>query len=103
MQKSSKFLLEIMTLVSLANIMGIDEVFSVGGRSFIQIRKSKGPKIYPWGTPCFLVPQFEYVVWVKFDDFISIVCFFICYIRSEPTCCCSLNSKPKRNLVNKIS
>jgi hypothetical protein len=31
--------------------MGIDEVFNVGGRSFIQIRKSKGLKIDPWGTP----------------------------------------------------
>jgi hypothetical protein len=30
MQKSSKFLLEIITLVLSANIMGIDEVFSVG-------------------------------------------------------------------------
>jgi hypothetical protein len=35
MQKSSKFLLEIVTLVSSANIMGTDEVFSVGGRSCI--------------------------------------------------------------------
>jgi hypothetical protein len=35
MQKSSKFLLEIMTLVASANIMGTDEVFSVQDRSFI--------------------------------------------------------------------
>jgi hypothetical protein len=42
MQKSSNFLLEIMTLVSSANIMGIEEVFSVGGRPFIYIRKSRG-------------------------------------------------------------
>jgi hypothetical protein len=35
MQKSSKFLLEIMTLVSSANIMGIAKVFIVGDRSFI--------------------------------------------------------------------
>jgi hypothetical protein len=34
MQKSSKFLIEIMTLVSSANIMGIDEAFRVGGMSF---------------------------------------------------------------------
>jgi hypothetical protein len=40
MQKSPKFLLENMTLVSSANIMGIDEVFSIQGRSFIQIMKS---------------------------------------------------------------
>jgi hypothetical protein len=31
-QKSSKFLLEIMTLVSSANIMGTVKVFIVGGR-----------------------------------------------------------------------
>jgi hypothetical protein len=35
MQKSSRFLLEIMMLVSSANIMGIAKVFIVGGRSFI--------------------------------------------------------------------
>jgi hypothetical protein len=35
MQKSPKFLLEIMIIVSSANIMGIDEVFNVGGKSFI--------------------------------------------------------------------
>jgi hypothetical protein len=42
-----------MTLVSSANIMGIDEVFSVGGRLFMKTRKSKDPKIDPWGTPLF--------------------------------------------------
>jgi hypothetical protein len=35
LQKSSKFLPEIITLVSSANIIGIDEVFTVGWRSFI--------------------------------------------------------------------
>jgi hypothetical protein len=35
MQKSFKFLQEIMTLVSSANIMSVDEVFGVGGRLFI--------------------------------------------------------------------
>jgi hypothetical protein len=35
MQKISKFLPEIMILLSSVNIMGIDEVFIVGGRSFI--------------------------------------------------------------------
>jgi hypothetical protein len=35
MQKSPKFLLEIMRPVSSANIMGTDEVFSIGERSFI--------------------------------------------------------------------
>jgi hypothetical protein len=40
-QKSSKFLLEIKTLVSSANIMGFDELFIVGGRSFMYIIKAK--------------------------------------------------------------
>jgi hypothetical protein len=35
MQKSSKFLLEIMALVSSINIMGIAKVLIVGGRLFI--------------------------------------------------------------------
>jgi hypothetical protein len=35
MQKSSKFLLEIMTLVSSANSMGVAKEFIVGGRSFL--------------------------------------------------------------------
>jgi hypothetical protein len=48
-----------MTLVSSANIMGTDKLFIVGGRSFIWIMKSKGPKIGPCGTPCSLIPQFE--------------------------------------------
>jgi hypothetical protein len=52
-QKSSKFLLEIMTLVSSAN-MGSVKVFIVGGKSFMYIMKSKGPRIDPWGTPCFI-------------------------------------------------
>jgi hypothetical protein len=45
-EKSSKFLLEIITLVSSVNEMGSDKVFIVGGRSFY-IMKSKGPKIDP--------------------------------------------------------
>jgi hypothetical protein len=77
MKKSSKCLLKIMTLGSLANVIGIGigTVFSAGRRSFIQIRKSRGPKIDPRGTPCFIVPQFERMLWVKFDGFISVFCF----------------------------
>jgi hypothetical protein len=58
-QKSPKFLLEIMTLVSSENIMGSVKVFIVGGRASMYIMKSKGPRIDPWGTPCFIVTQFE--------------------------------------------
>jgi hypothetical protein len=58
-QKSSKFLLEIMTLVTSVIIMGSDEIFIVGGKSFTYIMKNKGPRIDPWGTPRFTVLQFE--------------------------------------------
>jgi hypothetical protein len=46
-EKSSKLLLEIITLVSSAYEMCSDKVFIIGGRSFIYITKSKGPKIDP--------------------------------------------------------
>jgi hypothetical protein len=58
-EKSSTFLLEIVTLVSSVNKMVSDEILIVGGRSFIYVMKSKGPKIDPWGTPCFPLPHFE--------------------------------------------
>jgi hypothetical protein len=41
-QKSSKFLLEIVTLVSPANIMGSYKVIIVGRRLLIRITKKKG-------------------------------------------------------------
>jgi hypothetical protein len=56
-QKSSKFLLEIMTLVSSANIMDSVKVFVVGGWPFMYIMKMKDPRIDPWRTPCFIVPS----------------------------------------------
>jgi hypothetical protein len=66
-QNSSKFLVEIITLVS-----SVNKVFIVGGKSFIYIKESKGPKIDPWGTSCFTVPHFE----ENFsNDFISVSCF----------------------------
>jgi hypothetical protein len=58
-EKSSKFLLEIITIVSSVNKMGSYKVFIVVGESFIYIKKSKGPKIHPWGTPWFTIPHFE--------------------------------------------
>ena len=56
-QKSSKFQLEIMTLVSLANNNGSDTEFILRGRSLIYIMNIRGPRIGPWGTPCFSVPS----------------------------------------------
>jgi hypothetical protein len=43
--RSSKFLLEIITLLSSANKMGSNKVFIVGGRSFIYVKKSKALKL----------------------------------------------------------
>jgi hypothetical protein len=86
MEKSSKFLLEIITLVSSLNKMGSDEVFIVGGRSFIYIMKSKVPKIDPLGTPCCTVPHFEENFSNDFYQF-----FVFCLSGSEPVSYCSLN------------
>jgi hypothetical protein len=58
-EKSSKFLLEVITLVSSMNKMGSDKVVIVGCGSFTYIKKSKGPKIDPWGTPWFTIPHLK--------------------------------------------
>jgi hypothetical protein len=77
-EKSSKLLLEIITLVSPANKMGSDRVFIVGGRSFIYIMKNKGPKIDPWGTLMFYCSHFE----ENFPkDFILVFCFL--FVRHD--------------------
>jgi hypothetical protein len=45
--------------MSSANSIDIDLLFLVIGRSFIYMRKSKGPKTEPGGTPCLTVAQFD--------------------------------------------
>jgi len=88
-EKSSKFLLEIIILLSSLNKMDSDKVFIVRGRSFMYIMKSKGPKIDPWGTSCFTVLHFE----KNFsNDFISVFLFSIRQIGSEAVSYCSLNT-----------
>jgi hypothetical protein len=72
MEKSSNFLLEIITLVSSGNKMDCDKVFIVGSRSFKYVMKSKSSKIDHWRIPCFTIPHFE----ENFsNDFISVFCF----------------------------
>jgi hypothetical protein len=56
-EKSSKFLLDIMTLESPANNIGCDIEMILGGRSFIYIMNCRGRRIDAWGTTCFIVPQ----------------------------------------------
>jgi hypothetical protein len=53
-QQLSTFLLEIMTLVSSAN-MGSHKEFMLRGRSFMYIMNSKVSVINLWGTPYFNV------------------------------------------------
>lgn len=50
--------------VSSVNNIGLDFPLTVIDKLFIQRRKSRGPKIYPCGTPCFIRPQFENVLQV---------------------------------------
>ena len=58
-QKSSKFLLEIMTLVSSTNDVVPDVAFILRGMSLVYIMDNRGPRTDTWGTPCFNVPQSE--------------------------------------------
>jgi hypothetical protein len=68
--------------------MGSDKLCIVGGRSFIYIMKTRGPKIDPWGTPCLIFPHFE----ENFsNDFILVFLFSIYQIGCEPLNYCSLN------------
>jgi len=50
---------EIIKLVSSATKTKLLLVFTREGRSFIYKRKSRGPSIDPWGTPCVILPQSE--------------------------------------------
>jgi hypothetical protein len=58
-QKSSKFRLEVMTLVSSAYNIGSDTECILGGGSFIYIMNIRGHRFVPWGAQCFSVPQSE--------------------------------------------
>ena len=42
-------------LVLSSNRIGTDLSFTNLGKSFINMRRSKGPKTGPWGTPCLIV------------------------------------------------
>jgi hypothetical protein len=48
--------------------MGSGEIFIVGGKSFTYIMKRKGPRIDPWGTPCFIVSSLRKILYL--GDFI---------------------------------
>jgi hypothetical protein len=87
-QKSSKFLLEIFTLVSSANKMSSVKVFIIAGRSFIYIMKSKGPQIDFWELHVSLFPILRKISQIILFQFF----FSICQTESEPVSYCSLNA-----------
>jgi hypothetical protein len=83
-EKSSTFLLEIVTLVSSVNKIISDKVYIVGGRSFIHIMKNKSD---PLGLHVLLFPILR-----KISQIISFhFSFSICQIGSEAVSYCSLN------------
>jgi len=47
------------TIVSSAINMGLENVFIPRGRSLIYRINNKCPRIDPWGTPHFIVPQWD--------------------------------------------
>jgi hypothetical protein len=63
--------------VSSANKIGSAKEFIFSRRSFIYIVNSKGPRIDPWGTSCFNVPQSEKQFSVALGDFISTFCLLL--------------------------
>jgi len=90
-QKPSKFLLDIMTLVSLANNIGYDTEFYSGGKLFIHFMNNRVHRINPWGTPRFNVLQSE----KKLSCFRWIYCNLLSPISEtgpEPICWYSSHS-----------
>jgi hypothetical protein len=88
-EKSSKCLLEIMTLA--ANNLGSDTECIPKGRSFIYIMNNRGHKINPWETPCFSLPHSEKKIRAVLGDFTSTFCHVI-EIGLEPIFRYSWNS-----------
>jgi hypothetical protein len=74
---TSKFLFEIMTLVSTANNISSDKDFFLRGKSFVYIMINKGPGIDPWGIPYFNVPQSKKKLSVVLRDFTSTFCLLL--------------------------
>jgi len=61
-QKSSKFQLEIVTLVSSAYNTGSDTERVLRGGSFIYIMNIRGPRFVPWGAASFSLPVRENIL-----------------------------------------
>jgi len=64
-----------MTLVALENNMGSDMEFIIRGQAFIHIMNNRRPKIDPWETACFSVPQPEKKNLVVLGDILQLSVF----------------------------
>jgi hypothetical protein len=77
-KKSLNALLDIITLVAAANNNGSYTEFILRGRPFIYITNNRGPRIDPWGTPCFSkVPQLKKKCLVVLSDFTLTFCLLL--------------------------
>jgi hypothetical protein len=76
-QKSLKFLLEMMTLVSSKSNIGSDAEFVLRGRTFIYITNNRGHRICPWGTPCYSVAQLGKTFLVVLGEFSLTCCLLL--------------------------
>jgi hypothetical protein len=73
LKKTKEFGWDTGMLVSSANRIGTDLSFMNLGESFINIRKSKGPKTEPCGTPCSALDQADVTI-LPFSLYSSVLC-----------------------------
>ena len=66
-----------MTLVSSKNTIGYGREFILRKKLFINIMNKRGPKIDPWGIPCFNFPSFREKILVEWGDFTPIFCLLL--------------------------
>jgi len=69
-------MLQIMTLVSLSTA-GYDREFILRRRLSINIINKRGPRIDPWGIPCFNFPSFREKILFALGDFTSTLCLLL--------------------------
>jgi len=60
-----------MTPVSTANNIHSDAEFILRGRPFIYIMNNRDPRIDPWGTPCFSMPQSQKKCWAVLGGYFN--------------------------------
>jgi hypothetical protein len=64
-------------LVSSAKIIGAEVLFINFGKSFIYIRKSRGPRMEPCGTPCLNLAQSETLLPFSLSLYIAVLQYLL--------------------------